>query len=102
LNQTAEKVVERYSNAGLSDWFVPSKPELNELCKYARNQLTGNTAVACDSSGTLKSGFTGDYYFSSSTSENMKYRHDIRFSDGNQDYFHGFDARQTLRPIRAF
>ncbi|CAB4730067.1 unannotated protein [freshwater metagenome] len=102
LNQTAEKVVQRYTNAGYSDWFIPSKPELNELCKYARGQTTGNTAVACDSSGTLKAGFTGGVYLSTSTTEAMKYRHDIWFNDATQTYLHGYDDQQLVRPIRAF
>jgi len=102
LNQTSEKVVERYSNAGYSDWFIPSKPELNELCKFARGQVTGDTAVACDGTGSLKSGYIAAPYLSTSTSEVMKYRHDIWFNDATQTYLHGYDAQQAVRPIRAF
>ena len=102
INETSDLVVDRYTNNGKSDWFIPSKPELNELCKYARGITTGNLELDCDSSGSLKSGFTPGVYLSSSTGENMKYRHDIWFNDGTQTYLHGFDAQQLVRPIRAF
>jgi hypothetical protein len=102
LNQTADRVVKRYSNAGYSDWFIPSKPELNELCKFARGQATGNTSVACTSAGSLASGFRAAPYFSSSTTENMKYRWDIWFNSATETYLHGYDNQQAVRPIRAF
>jgi hypothetical protein len=40
------------STAG--QWFLPSIQELNELCKYARGQVSslGNTSVQCSKSGT--------------------------------------------------
>ena len=41
-------------------WFIPSMNELNELCKYARGQTTGDLTVACTSGGTLKTGITND------------------------------------------
>ena len=55
-----------YTSNGKSDWYLPSNDELNELCKYARQQTTGNRAVQCNTSGTLRSGFVADYYWSSS------------------------------------
>lgn len=55
-----------YATTKASDWWLPSKDELNELCKFARRQATGDTAVACASTGTLRDGFTSDYFWSSS------------------------------------
>ena len=83
-----------------TDWYLPSKNELNELCKYARTQTTGNTSTTCSSSGTLRVGFSTDYYWSSSenagTSAWAQY-----FSTGNQNR-DTKDGTTYVRPVRAF
>ena len=66
-------------DASAGQWFIPSMNELNELCKYARGQSTGNPKVSCTTSGAIKStlnfgaiyggfiqGVSGNYYMSSS------------------------------------
>jgi hypothetical protein len=62
---TAQAAVFAY--AGIStpgQWFIPSMNELNELCKYARGQTTGDPEVWCagieDNPGTLKTGTAND------------------------------------------
>jgi hypothetical protein len=58
---TAQATVLAYAGGGFTgQWFIPSVNELNELCKYARGQTTGNPIVACTSGGTLKTGTTND------------------------------------------
>jgi hypothetical protein len=62
----AAGIADRYTTTTASDWFLPSRDELNELCKYARN--TGQAAgadVRCES-GTLRSGFSASYHWGSS------------------------------------
>ena len=72
------------TDGSAGQWFIPSFNELNELCKYARGQATGNPKVSCNTSGTIKStlnfgevyggfveGVSGNYYMSSS--EDMIY-----------------------------
>jgi len=94
------------STAG--QWFIPSINELNELCKYARGQTTGDLKVACTSSGTLKTtaiagtdlgGFV-EYYWSSSERD--------AFSAWFQRFNGGTPGPTTkgnpywVRPVRAF
>jgi hypothetical protein len=88
-----------YSNNGKSDWHLPSKAELNELCKYARQQTTGDTSVACNSSGSKRMDFSADYFWSSS-----EYSARLAWS---QSFFSGsqysLDKLWTgVRPVRAF
>jgi uncharacterized repeat protein (TIGR02543 family) len=71
-----------YTGGGKTDWYLPALDELRELCKYARQQTTGNTSVACTDAGTLRSGFssTSNYFASTETWANNA--NVIRFSDG--------------------
>jgi hypothetical protein len=50
---------------GTSDWYLPSIRELNELCKYVRNQPTGDLGIDCAPNGYLRVGFTDGGYWSS-------------------------------------
>jgi hypothetical protein len=87
---------------GLSDWFLPSKDELNQLCKYARMQSTAvvDQAVVCDATGTLRSGFASFYYWSSSQYDS-NYAWGHYFVDGVQ-YTAGKTDPLQVRPVRAF
>ena len=86
-SNTSNKVITRaraYTGGGLSDWFVPSKDELNQL--YLRRATVG--------------GFTSTSYWSSSEfSATNVYEQD--FSNGNS-WNNGKSGGDTLRPIRAF
>jgi hypothetical protein len=84
----------------LTDWYLPSKDELNELCKYARTQTTGDTSVLCNNSGTLRSSFSAAVYWSSSeySATNARYQD---FYDGGRSYLpKSYTTR--VRPVRAF
>ena len=93
------------SSAG--QWFIPSTNELNELCKYARGQTTGDPHVACDSTGTLKTGTSddlggfNDWYWSSSEriAGNAWYQ---TFGSGAQIANHRWNLTYNVRPIRVF
>ena len=96
----AIQIAADYSNAAAIDWHLPSRLELNELCKYARQQTTGDTSVSCNNSGSLRAGFASSSYWSSS--ENSGTRSWSRsFGDGVQ----GDNPKTSsyrVRPIRAF
>jgi hypothetical protein len=87
-----------YSNGGKDDWFLPSKAELNEFCKYARQQTPGDTTVACNGTGSLRSGIASSWWWSSSAEAPVVWRlHTINGTQVN-------DANVTpnrVRPIRA-
>jgi hypothetical protein len=86
----------------LTDWYLPSRDELNELCKYARGQTTGATGTVCTSSGSIRTGFYSNDYWSSSESD--VFASDARaqsFSSGGQ----GSGSKGLnlyVFPIRAF
>ena len=89
------------NNNSKSDWHLPSKDELNELCKYARNtgQAAGG-AVLCVG-GSLRAGFAAWRYWSSSESELPAIAWYQWFNSGGQT-----DNNKTftsnVRPVRAF
>ena len=87
-NNTINKagtIVREYSGGGFTDWYLPSKDELNQLYS-ARTQIGG---------------LGGSYYWSSS-----------EYNNGNswlQDFSNSFnqsasskDGSNTVRPVRAF
>jgi hypothetical protein len=93
-----------YANNGKSDWHLPSKDELNELCKYARTQTTGNTAVRCADTDTLRVGFSGAFYWSSSELEPIAgLAWPQNFTFGTQGFSDDQKSKtNVVRPVRAF
>ncbi len=98
----AAKLADTYAGGGQTDWFLPSRDELNQLCKYARGQLTtvANQSVQCNGSGVLQAGFAADTYWSSS--------HHIPVSAWDQFFGNGFQGMNyktsplRVRPVSAF
>jgi len=97
----------------VGQWFIPSFNELNELCKYANGQTTGNTSLQCMGNTPFQSfqtttseGFKGtNNYFSSSirgTAGAISVSV-IYFGNGESNHGVGFynDARE-FRPVRVF
>jgi hypothetical protein len=89
-----------YTNNTKSDWHLPSRDELNELCKYARNTGQAAGAAIICAGGELRTGFSNMTYWSS-TEDN-----------GERAWVHPFGGLVTqdgkswvghvFRPVRAF
>lgn len=97
-----------YTNNGKTDWHLPSYNEINELCKYARTQTTGNTATGCADTGPLRASFSAAEYYSSSeftcctlASGNAWFQN---FGNGvlGRDNGGGKAGTDSVRAVRAF
>jgi hypothetical protein len=102
-SEGAGYIAYNYAGNDLSahQWFLASKGELNELCKYANTETTG-TGSTC-TAGTLRSGFLTNYYWWSSTEYSATDVYHQLFQSGVQGTGN-LKAGSTLymRPIRAF
>ena len=90
-----------YTNNSKTDWFLPSKLELNQLCRYAWRLTVDNTATTCtDMSGDIRTGFsTGIYWSSSEYAGASAWPQD--FANGNQHSFFEKLNLSRVRPVRA-
>jgi len=98
----AARLADNYGYNGLDDWFLPSKDELNALCKWAYSD-TANAVCNDDGSGSLSLTYGGvsDYaYWSSSESADVN-AWDQNFASGEQ-YHHDKGYPYYVRPVRAF
>ena len=89
-----------------ADWFIPSKDELNQMCKWARGR--GWTADATCNRGNLNTapatGFLAAIYWSSSEVDGNYgvLAWSLHFSRGFQNYYSKTDYSYFVRPVRAF
>jgi Protein of unknown function (DUF1566) len=97
---SAASLAATYNGGGKTDWFLPSRDELNELCKYARTQTTGNSLVDCASNGRLHNSFAAGLYWSSSETNQLSAWAQY-FGGGDQSY-NSKNNTLYVRPVRAF
>ena len=97
----AAGIADAYTTATASDWFLPSRDELNEVCKFARNtdQVAGADIVCAG--GALRDGFsTAGYYWSSSEIDDyMAWDH---YFEPNIQSASSKVKSFPVRPVRAF
>ena len=66
----AANIARAYQGGGKTDWFLPSRKELDQLCLYANSQTAANSPNGCGF-GTLRAGFSSGYYWSSSSADSI-------------------------------
>jgi hypothetical protein len=81
---SAAKLCKDYAGGGMTDWFLSSKDELNQL--YAQKAVVG--------------GFADSYYWSSSEDDDNSARGQSFASGGQGDYPKDYDFR--VRAVRVF
>lgn len=91
-----------YKGGGKSDWSLPSKDELNNLCKYAYYEFEGLSNTLCDAyTLDIRSEFRGINYLWSSSENDADSAWFQLFNNGLQNYdLKG--SRNYVRPVRAF
>ena len=92
-----------YANNGKTDWHLPSKDELNELCKYAKNtgQAAGGATQCSGGADAAVRGFTVTNYWSSSENSAVTaWQHS--FFDGSRGANSKSPTTNHVRVVRAF
>jgi len=107
-SNVAAKIARAYTGGGKSDWSLPSRDELIELCKYARTQTTGNISTSCTTSGTLNAGVLKGFgnvdnsqYWSSSDGSTVS-AYTVWLDGGLSGGFGGKTNIRYIRPVRYF
>ena len=103
-NTYASGIAFDFTNNGKTDWHLPSKDELNQMCKWQRGVDWTSDATVCTggilNSGRGASGFSADGYWSSSeVSVIFAWRQD--FNTGSQSSSRKSNT-DYVRPVRAF
>jgi hypothetical protein len=89
------------SGVTYDDWYLPSKDELNQMCKWVRGVAWTSDETVC-SGGAINSGtgFVEDYYWSSSEGDAGRAWFQYFYGGGQGDG--GKFASLYVRPVRAF
>jgi hypothetical protein len=98
-----------YGGNGLTDWYLPSKDELNQMCKWQRGVAWTSDATVCTggslnsaTNGASSAGFVEGIYWSSSE-YNVQFAWTQTFAGAGTQ---AFDAAKSIanyvRPVRAF
>ena len=97
---SAAALAQSFAGGGFSDWFLPTRNELNELCKWQTASDCGQTITNQNSAAGATGFVRGPYWSSSEFSATDAYSRENR-QGGNQ----GGGAKSStalVRPIRAF
>ncbi len=104
-NTYASGIAFAYENGGKTDWHLPSKDELNQMCKWQRGVAWISDATVCTggilNSGRGASGFSTVSYWSSSEDAGSNAWAQF-FGNGNQTNSSKSNNTIYVRPVRAF
>ena len=87
----------------LSDWYLPSIDELNQMCKWAKGFTGTNLTdlnILCNAAGSSPTAGFGGYY-SSSSEKSASLAQTQTFIAGNQNG-NSKSSNYLVRPVRAF
>jgi hypothetical protein len=100
---SAAVAARNYTGGSKTDWYLPSRDELLQMCKWARGQAWGSDATTCSYEGVINSaaGFVDDtpYWSSSEYANGVAYAQLIGYSNpfGNNK-----ERAWHVRPVRTF
>ena len=103
----AAGLADSYSVNGKTDWHLPSRLELNQLCRYAGNQTVDNAATSCGVAvGAVKTGFETGRLWNSSESALQGASNTNFWADGIRIYGFWASIQKSntihVRAVRAF
>jgi hypothetical protein len=104
VSPIADSYTVTVSGVAYDDWYLPSKDELNQMCKWQRGVAWTSDATVCTggtlNSGPGASGFVATWYWSSSEhTSNLAFAQ--VFGDGTQPSMYKYNYL-SIRPIRSF